>query len=1207
MGKTIRFGENSLIAIKNKLNEIMAGSDDIVSHNDVGGKVKLYHGTTIDALLMIMESGVMSAKRGKQHGETYGVNWFSLKNGDNFNKGVLFSIEVPGNIFNERFRMMNSSEAVSKDDDLDITGFNLTIEKICGLSREAIKNAYDRYVSNGDRYPLESIGYLFDHFIEKVQDDDVLFPSILYHNWDKYYPMIMKNILGDNINESVAKEFAPVTEIGAEPNSPAGGTFHHMEQEQTDEDSLTEGKIPQQFIDNAIKLRPDRYHNWVVIDLVDIGRMPRYFEKKEFAREYYRWLGRGVENSPVLVNLDKLGSLTEGIKFDQHGLSFNDDKILKKYNLKDLILSKAGKYVTLNKIVANELGKGNGSRFMEELTKIADDNGWILVLTPDTSFGGSSVGRLKKFYKRFGFVPNKGRSTDFNTRESMIRRPLGENNDSELMGENVEKEVESSEVDLSSFKKRDTLPPGIWKDEETLNSKVRLKLLDIADDFWKFVNLTWVEPKGIIITGSICNFNWSKFSDIDLHLVVDFNEIDSKTEFVKQYLDSKKNEWNAEHEGLKIMGFPVELYTQDVSDNVEAGGIYDLEENAWIRRPNPHTIKSIGLEKFDIKRKAAEIMTIIDEMYKTLSSTDDGYEVSKIGEDASYLWEKVKSLRKKSLTKRGENGAGNIVYKVLRRTGYLDKLFKLFSATYDKSNSISESLIREEFDLLGAAKNFFGTTNDLRECGFILPDGSMLDLSGGQSGRRTVQHRSIESLENENTPTISLSRFVEAGAIRCDLRGGFINLIKRPTKEQIYVLSRFITKCGGCVQVDIGDDDISIDYVEYDGVNYRRIINDILNFFDNKIKPSSLYESKDPIVEGVQYDRLRNDQVFRYRVIADMVKDGYVFHGTGEDGNGVDWDTVDPSKIKGGSRGTYGYGIYFSDHAYKCEKYAGYSGGHFIIANIKDFNLINLRDKIDKEHNIFVDKQVEYHKLYDALNNARNSMEYDIISSKIDEYKETVDKELLYEITRIIDKSDGDITYGYLNENIPLLWYMEGDSRKRVSNLYLSLGIDGFAVDTEFVLFNFDKLNNAIVKNKEELLLQYVQKAGLSESTRKYLNVLKEEFAMDGSSEGNPYEKRWKAERDALKNFVANYGKLMQSKEDNKQGRLYKVYYDETMSNLIGYNYCICVQWDEMTMKPKSTVYIRALDKFTPFIRRNLQFDDRGLDNQRGTTDDIRY
>jgi hypothetical protein len=128
-----------------------------------------------------------------------------------------------------------------------------------------------------------------------------------------------------------------------------------------------------------------------------------------------------------------------------------------------------------------------------------------------------------------------------------------------------------------------------------------------------------------------------------------------------------------------------------------------------------------------------------------------------------------------------------------------------------------------------------------------------------------------------------------------------------------------------------------------------------------------------------------------------------------------------------------------------------------------------------------------------------------------------------------------------------------------------------------------------------------------NESVKKYLTLLKEEVAMDGSSEDNPYEKRWKAEREALKNFIANYGKLMQSREDNKMGRLYKVYYDETMSNLIGYNYCICVQWDELTMKPKSTVYIRALDKFTPFIRRNLQFDTRGRDNMRGTYDDTGY
>lgn len=821
MGKTIRFNENGLIAIKNRLNEITAGNDDVVSPNDV---VTLWHGTTIDALLCIMESGIMSAKIGGQHGETYGVNWFSLASSDNFNKGALFSIEVPGSIFDEEFKMMNKSEAVSRDDELDISRFNLKIEKICGLSREGIKMAYDRHVSNGEKYPLEMVGYLFYHFMEKVQDSDILFPDLLRRNWDKYYPMIMRNILGDGavnenkhpkeLDDNISNEFAPVTEIGAEPNSPMGGTYYH--QTQTNESVIKKPNIPQEFINRARELMPNRFSNWVVMNLNDINLMPQYFEKRSKALEYYKWMKMSPRNKAVIVNLD------ESINFNKNGLSINDDKILDKYNLKDLILSKNGNYVTLNKIVANEFGNGYGSRFMEELTKIADENGWVLALTPDISFGGTSVNRLKNFYKRFGFKPNKGRNTDFNTRESMIRKPnkskniIIPENKLGVIKENIEPEVSSSEVDLSSFKKRDTLPPGIWKDEDTLDSKVRLKLLDIADDFWEYVNLSWVEPNGIIITGSICNFNWSKFSDIDLHIIADFREIDEKTEFVKQYLDSKKNEWNNEHEGLKIMGFPVELYVQDVNDDIEAGGIYDLEENKWVRKPNPHSIKSIGLNKFSIKDKAAEIMTIIDDMYGKLSTTTDGHEIDQIGDDAHYLWDKVKDLRKKSLNKNGESGSGNIVYKVLRRTGYLDKLFKLFSTVYDRSNSITESM-------------------------------------------------------------------------------------------------------------------------------------------------------------------------------------------------------------------------------------------------------------------------------------------------------------------------------------------------------------------------------------------------------KKYLTVLKEEVALDGSTEDNPYEKRWKAEREALKSFVANYGKLMQSREDNKGGKLYKVYFDETMSNLIGYNYCICVQWNEQEMKPGSTVYIRALDKFTPFIRRDLQFDTRGRDNMRGTYDDARY
>lgn len=254
--------------------------------------------------------------------------------------------------------------------------------------------------------------------------------------------------------------------------------------------------------------------------------------------------------------------------------------------------------------------------------------------------------------------------------------------------ENFDFEVDSSEIDLSSFKKKHELVPNIWNPDGKLNSRIRLKLLDIADDFWEYVNLTWVKPSGIILTGSICNFNWSQYSDIDLHLIVDFDEIDEKIEFVKDYLDSKKNEWNNEHSGLQIMGYPVELYVQNLGEMPESNGIYDLEENDWIREPNPDDIKSIGLNKFSIKEKAAKIMTIIDDMYDALASTDDSHKIEQMGDDASYLWKKVKEMRKSSLEKNGESGSGNIVYKILRREFYLDKLWRLKVMCYDKLNSI---------------------------------------------------------------------------------------------------------------------------------------------------------------------------------------------------------------------------------------------------------------------------------------------------------------------------------------------------------------------------------------------------------------------------------------------------------------------------------------------------------------------------------------
>jgi hypothetical protein len=262
------------------------------------------------------------------------------------------------------------------------------------------------------------------------------------------------------------------------------------------------------------------------------------------------------------------------------------------------------------------------------------------------------------------------------------------------MNENMEIEVEPEDISLRSFKVRDYLENHIWDDEGNLDLSVRRALMDISDDFWKSCNVRWVKPKTVLLTGSICNFNWSKYSDIDVHLVVDFSKVHSKKDFVQEYFDEKKNEWNNAHDKLKVYGFPVEMYVEDVDTETVSGGIYDLYQNKWIKKPTGVDIKPIKLNKYGIKEVASVIMTEIDDMCDEFQEETDKHKIEVIGEKCEELLSKIKAIRKTGL-KKGEMGSGNIVYKVIKRSGYMDKLWKLSTDIYDKLNSINEEMTFE--------------------------------------------------------------------------------------------------------------------------------------------------------------------------------------------------------------------------------------------------------------------------------------------------------------------------------------------------------------------------------------------------------------------------------------------------------------------------------------------------------------------------------
>jgi hypothetical protein len=241
---------------------------------------------------------------------------------------------------------------------------------------------------------------------------------------------------------------------------------------------------------------------------------------------------------------------------------------------------------------------------------------------------------------------------------------------------------------LKSFNIQDNLNPKFWKkyekDETTkLNPEIRKRLLEIAHQFIEFLKVDIV-VSDIIITGSISNYNWSKFSDIDLHIMADFGQFPKKTlPLYEELFKLKKAVFNDKH-NIKIYGYDVELYVQDDTESHTSTGIYSVLNDEWVVEPKKEEFK---VNKELIKDKSKQWMDIIDSVIK--SAKDENLEDAKkmIGK----YKEKLKKYRSCGLEKGGEFSNENLVFKVLRRNGYIEKLFDFDNKNMDDKLTLKEA------------------------------------------------------------------------------------------------------------------------------------------------------------------------------------------------------------------------------------------------------------------------------------------------------------------------------------------------------------------------------------------------------------------------------------------------------------------------------------------------------------------------------------
>jgi predicted nucleotidyltransferase len=240
---------------------------------------------------------------------------------------------------------------------------------------------------------------------------------------------------------------------------------------------------------------------------------------------------------------------------------------------------------------------------------------------------------------------------------------------------------------LQSFNVKDELCPDIWEgqgESAKLKSNVRKKLLQIAELFRDFVGVDFFVDD-IVLMGSLVNYNWSKFSDADLHIIVDFNEFDQDKLDVYQELFEVKKKIFAQIHNIKIYGYDVELYIQDKSTEAVSSGVYSVLNDEWISFPKK---EGFQLDKKLLKEKISQWIRIIDGVGDIVKDLD--YEES-IELIKSYK-KKLKKFRSCGLEKGGEFSYENIVFKYLRRSGHIAKLHNLQTKIEDESLSLKENL-----------------------------------------------------------------------------------------------------------------------------------------------------------------------------------------------------------------------------------------------------------------------------------------------------------------------------------------------------------------------------------------------------------------------------------------------------------------------------------------------------------------------------------
>ena len=204
----------------------------------------------------------------------------------------------------------------------------------------------------------------------------------------------------------------------------------------------------------------------------------------------------------------------------------------------------------------------------------------------------------------------------------------------------------------------DTLNPKLWDlTTNELLPDVKNQLMSVVEVFENYIDI----PLNIVdiqLVGSNASFNYADTSDIDLHIIANFELTSTDTAILQALCDAKKTSFNKTYD-IRIKGLEVEVYVQDINAGIVSNGIYSLCLDEWVKFPVPITNVTKHDNTIALKKWTDRINQVI--------ATNNKSEI----EDAINI---LYLIRHNSIAVDGEYGAGNQLFKDIRGAGLLQKL-----------------------------------------------------------------------------------------------------------------------------------------------------------------------------------------------------------------------------------------------------------------------------------------------------------------------------------------------------------------------------------------------------------------------------------------------------------------------------------------------------------------------------------------------------